>query len=55
MTTPTPKHDLDHEVYIDPKDQQRYDAENEEYENKLNNPDLNDEPGATASNTGKYR
>ena len=30
------------------------DAEYEEYENKLNNPDLNDEPGATASNTGRY-
>ena len=42
-------------LYIDPKDQQRYDAEYEEYENKLNNPDLNDAPGATASNTGKYR
>ena len=24
MTTPTPKHDLDHEVYIDPKDHKEH-------------------------------
>ena len=24
MTTPTPKHDLDHEVYLDPKDHKEH-------------------------------